>query len=261
VFVTSEFPVVRPRRLFDLAGAQVGSTINALTVTLGGTARNEYLPNSSGAALAAGTYYVMDYNLGELRFVDQLGAPVTPANATTLVVAGFYSTNAARFDTDLGALTIGAKYDTLLTAIGSRKVVIENDRYYTANMVLCSGAVDNAMSQATSFTANAARVATGLAADGSVGQVKNIPLYNSRAPGLMLGDTRILVGERGNTRFRMLKPFAMNPIEQARNATGQFIDAQEAFGTQWVVSHTPLQLKNTLTSVILFSTAGRIARA
>lgn len=262
VFVLTKFPVVRPRKVYDLTGAQVGATANAMTVTLDGTARNEYLLPSDGSALSNGTYYVMDYNLGELRFVDQTGAAVTPANTTTLTVAYSATTNAVKFDTDVpSGLQLKDYYDNLLVAIGGRKASISADRYYNPNTVLMSATVDNMLSQARSFEANATRLATGLATDGSVGQVKGMPAFNTSAPGLLMGDTRIVVGERGNTRFRMVKPFAMNPMEQARNAAGQFIDAQESFGTQWVVSHTPKQLKNSLTSVVLYSSSGRVARA
>lgn len=261
VFVTSQFPVVKPRKVYDLKGVQQGATVNPLVVTLGGTAIEEFYVKADGTALANGTYYVMDYNLGELRFVDQTGATVTPANATALTVVGKYSTNAVKWDTDaVGGEDIKDRYDRLLTTIGGRKAVIASDRYYNPNMVLMSATVDNAVSQARSFEANASRVATGLAADGSVGQIKGLSNFNTTAPGLVLGDTRILVGERGNTRFRMAKPFAMNPIEQARDGDGNFIDAQEAFGTQWVVSHTPTQLKNSLTSVVLYSASGRVSR-
>ena len=260
-FVTTKFPVVRPRKAFDIAGNQVGNPLNPLVVTLGGTPRSEYALTVDGTALPNGTYYVMDYNLGELRFVDQTGAAVTPVNNTALVVAYSHTTNTVKFDTDVpSGLELKDHYDKLLVAIGGRKAVISADRYYNPNMVLMSAHVDNALSQARSFEANASRVATGLAADGSVGQVKGLPAFNTSAPGLLMGDTRILMGERGNTRFRMVKPFAMNPLEQARNLAGQFIDAKEAFGTQWVVSHTPTQLKNSLTSVVLYSATGRVAR-
>lgn len=262
VFVCSQFPIVRPRSVYDLKGQLVGSVINPITVTLGGTARSEFKVNADGSALAAGTYWIMDYNLGELRFVDQTGARVVPANATSLVVTGRYSTNAAKWDVDaVAGETVKARYDRLLTLIGARKAVIQSDRYYNPNMVLMSATVDNAVSQAESYQANAARVATGLAPDGSVGTIKGMSAFNPTAPGLMLGDTRILVGERGNTRFRMVKPWSMNPIEQARDASGNFVDAQEAFGTQYVVSMTPTQLKSSLTSVVLYSTTGRVARA
>ena len=76
----------------------------------------------------------------------------------------------------------------------------------------------------------------------------------------MFGDTRIVVGERGNSRFRMVSPWSMKPLEQARNSVGAFIDAQEGFGTQWVGSHTPSQLKGAATSIVLYSLTGRIAR-
>lgn len=262
VFVTSQFPVVRPRKVYDLKGAQVGSTVNPLVVTLGGTAIEEFYVKSDGTALANGTYYIMDWNLGEFRFVDQAGAAVTPANTTALTVVGKYSTNAVKWDTDAVANeAIKDRYDRLLTTIGGRKAVISSDRFYNPNMVLMSPTVDNAVSQARSFEANASREATGLAADGSVGQIKGLANFNTTAPGLVMGDTRILVGERGNTRFRMLKAWSMNPIEQARDGGGNFLDSQESFGSQWVACHTPTQLKNSLTSVVLYSSTGRVARA
>lgn len=261
VFVTTKFPVVRPRKVYDLQGNQVGSTTNAITVTLNSVARSEFVVNADGSALASGTYWIMDYNLGELRFVDQTGAAVTPTNGWALTVAYSYTTNVVKWDSDaVASESIGARYDRLLTAIGGRKAVIASDRYYNPNMILMSPTLDNAVTQASSFTANASRVATGLSADGSLGQIKGLSVFNSTAPGIQLGDTRILVGERGNTRFRMVKPFAMNPVEQARNSSAAFIDAQEAFGTQYVVSHTPSRLKNSLTSVIVYSATGRVAR-
>lgn len=262
VFVCSQFPIVRPRKVYDLKGVQVGSTVNPIVVTLNSVVRNEFTVNADGSALAAGTYYVMDYNLGELRFVDQTGAAVTPTSAWPLTVTGRYSTNVVKWDSDaVGGETVKARYDRLLTVIGSRKAVIESDRYYMADMVLLSPQADNALTQAESYSANSARLATGLAADGSLGTVKNLAVYNPAAPGLLLNDNRILVGARGNTRFRMVKPWSMNPIEQARDSAGNFIDAQEAFGTQYVVSHTPTQLKNSLTSVVVYSSSGRVARA
>lgn len=262
VFVTTKFPVVKPRKVFDLKGVQVGATLNDLVVTLNAVVRQPYELPADGSALAAGTYYVMDWNLGELRFVDQTGAAVTPTSGWVLTVAGFYSTNVVKWDSDAVANEdVKDRYDRLLTVIGSRKAVLASDRYYSPNMVLMSATLDNAVSQARSFEANASRVATGLAADGSLGQIKALGTFNTTAPGLVMGDTRILVGERGNSRFRMVKPFAMNPLEQVRNANGQFTDQREAFGTQFVMVHTPTQLKNSLSSVVVYSATGRVARA
>lgn len=260
-FVTTHFPVVRPRKIYDLQGSQVGSTTNAIVVTLNSSVKAEFLAKADGTALSAATYYIMDYNLGELRFVDETGASVVPTNAWVLTVAYSYTTNVVKFDSDaVVGEPVADRYDRLLTMIGGRKAVIASDRYYTPDMVLMSPTLDNAVTQARSFVESYARSATGLAPDGSLGQLKGLSVYNSTAPGIQLADTRILVGMRGNTRFRMVKPWSMNPMEQARNSAGAFIDATESFGTQYVLSITPHQLKNSLTSVIVYSATGRVAR-
>lgn len=263
VFVLTNWPVVRPRRIFDLKGTQVGNTANPLTVTLGGTPRNEYAP---GTTMSAGTYYVMDYNMGELRFVTELGAPVIPANATALVVAGSATTNVAKADLYPGTATPTKQqtadvYDALLTLMGARKVVIENDRYYAANTLLMSGAIDNALGQATTFQANSSRPGTGLNPDGSVGVVKGMPSFNTKAPGLVMGDVRILIGERSNTRFRMLKAFTMQAqAEQSRGANAKFIGATENYGDQFIACHTPTMRRNAMTSLVLYNSNARVAR-
>lgn len=261
IFVTTQFPVVRPRKVYDLKGVQQGSTVNPITVTLNAVARTEYV---SGVTLAAGLYWVMDYNLGEIRFLNELGVLQTPTSAWVLVVVYSYTTNVAKQDLDAAnatPATIAGVYDNLLTKIGARKVVVENDRYYMANMLLMSGAVDNSLGQATTFQANSSRPGTGLNADGSVGMVKGISAYNTRAPGLDTADTRILVGEKGNTRFRMLRPFQMAEMQQARDGSGFFVGAQDGYGEQFIVCMTPTQRKNANTSIVLYSTAGRVARA
>jgi hypothetical protein len=202
----------------------------------------------------------MDYNLGELRFVTELGAPVVPTNGWALTVAYSYSLNSSKFDIDLGAQTVGQRYDDLLTAIGARRVVIENDRYYGANMCLMTGGVNNALGQATTFSANAARLGTSLNADGTVGMTKGVPTYQISAPGMMLNDNRLIVGESRNSRFRMCKAWSMGPMQEARNSAGNFIGMKEGYGEQYIVSHTPVNRKSAATSIILYSGAGRVSR-
>jgi hypothetical protein len=263
-FVLTSWPVVRPRRSFDLKGAQQGNTLNPVVVTLGGTARAEYV---AGSGQAAGTYYVLDYNLGELRFVNEAGVLQTPANTTALVVTGFQTLNCAKADLYPGTNTptldqIAQVYDALLTLIGSRKVTIENDRFYNANVLVMSGAIDNALGQAKTFQANSSRPGTGLSPDGSVGVVKGIPAFNTKAPGINLGDVRMLVGERSNTRFRMLRAFQMQAqMEQSRDSNGLFIGATENYGDQFIACHTPTLRRNAMTSLVLFNSNARVARA
>jgi len=261
IFVLTQFPVVRPRRVYDLKGAQVGSTVNPVTVTLNAVARSEYV---SGVTLSAGLYWVMDYNLGEIRFVNEAGVLQTPTSGWVLSIQYSYTTNVAKHDLDVAGYspaTVAGCYDALLTKIGARKVVIENDRYYMANMLLMSGAVDNALGQATTFQANSSRPGTGLNPDGSVGIVKGISTFNTRAPGLDTMDQRLIVGQRGNTRFRMMRPFQMADMQQARDGSGFFVGAQDGYGEQFFACHTPTQLKNANTSIVLFSGTGRVARA
>lgn len=258
IFVLSAFPVVRPRMVYDLKGQQVGNTEYPIVVTLNSVVRTEYAPGVS-----AGLYYVLDYNLGELRFVNEAGVLQTPTNGWALTVTGTQSLNVAKMNLDITSpeTKLAEVYDRMLTMIGGRKVVIENDRYYTANMLLMSGAIDNALGQATTFTANASRAGTGLNADGSVGVVKGLPSFNTKAPGLNTGDVRVLIGERGNTRFRMLRPFQMADMEQTRDANGAFVGARDNYGEQFIALHTPTQLRNSLTSLVLYSGTARVARA
>lgn len=42
IFKLAQFPVVRPKKIFDLQGTQVGSTLYGVSVTTGGTARTEW---------------------------------------------------------------------------------------------------------------------------------------------------------------------------------------------------------------------------
>ena len=260
VFVTTQFPVVRPRVQYDLQGNVAVAATNAITVTLNSVARTEYLPPADGTALAAGTYWTMDYNLGELRFVTEAGVSVTPTNAWALVVAYSYSTNVSKFNIDLGAQTVGARYDDLLTAMGARRSVIEDDRYYTANMALMTGGVNNALGQATTFQANASRVGTSLNSDGTVGITKGVPTFKISGPGMMINDNRIVIGQANNSRFRMCKAWSMGTLQEARNSAGRFIGAKEGYGEQYIVSHTPINRKLAATSVILYSATGRVAR-
>lgn len=257
VFVTSQFPVVRPRKIFDLQGAQVGSTVNPIVVTLNAVVRNEY---DGSNAQSAGTYYTMDYNLGELRFVTELGASVTPTAAWVLTVSYSYTSNVTKFDTDLGALTVGAKWDDFLYRYGLRRSVLEDQRFYRANFGLMSGAVHEMVLLANQFQESNNRGQTSVNGAGDLGTVRSVPNFKSFAPGLQLADTRVLIGERGNTRFRMAKPWQMGELQDQRDSNGRFTGKKEAYGDQFVFLHTPSQLKGSYTSVVLYSTAGRVAR-
>ncbi len=258
IFALVNFPVVRPRKYFDLQGNQIGSTINPIVVNYASVVRNEY---DGSNTQAAGTYYVLNYNLGEIQFVTELGASVVPPNLTAITVSYSYTTNVQKFDTDLGTLKSPEKWDDFLYRYALRKAVIEQDRYQIANFGLMSGTVMAQVEQAAQFGANNKRNGTDLAADGNLGRVKDVPNFRTTAPGLYMGDQRIVIGERAVTRFRMMKPWSMGQLENQKDANGRFIGKKEAYGDQFSVLHTPTQLKRAYTSIALYSAAGRINRA
>lgn len=258
VFVLTNFPVVRPRKVFDLQGNQVGTTTNPIAVTLNSVARTEY---DGSNTQAAGVYWTMDYNLGELRFVSELGAAFTPTNAWPLVVTYSYSTNAYKFDTDLGSLKAGEKWDDFLFRFGLRRSLLEDQRFYRADFGLMSGAVHEMVLLANQFKESDNRGQTSVNAAGDLGSIRNVPSFKSFAPGLQLADTRVVIGSRGNTRYRMAKPWTMGELQDQKDANGRFTGKKEAYGDQFVFLHTPSQLKGCYTSVVLYSTTGRVARA
>lgn len=258
VFVTSKFPVVRPRKVYDLQGNAVGSTVNPVTVTYNSVALAEY--DGTGTQ-AAGTYYVLNYNFGEIYLVNQAGAIQTPADGTAYTLSYSWSPNAYAFDTDVpSGVETAVHWDGLLYRYGLRKSVIEDGRYHMANFGLMSGTAMTQVEQARQFGANSMRAGTDLQANGNLGRVKDVPNFKTAAPGLWMGDQRIVIGERGVTRFRMMKPWTMGELENQKDSNGRFTGKKEAYGDQFVVLHTPTPLKRAYTSLVLYSATARVAR-
>lgn len=258
IFVLAQFPVVRPRAVYDLKGVQIGSTVNPVTVTYGGSGISAY--DGTGTQ-GAGTYWVANWNLGEIYFVNATGVIQTPPNATAITVSYSYATNVAKFDTDLGSMTLGEKWDDFLYRFALRKNVVEDQRYYSADLALMSGTVQTSISQADQFMAAYSKPGSDLTADGNLGRIKGVPTFKTAAPGILMGDQRVLVGQRNNTRLRMLKPWAMDALSQARNSNGLFTAQNETYGTQFLALHTPSQLKGATTSLALYSSSARVNRA
>ncbi|MBZ0104653.1 MAG: phage protease [Sulfuricella denitrificans] len=257
IFVTNQFPVVRPKLVYDLQGSQVGSTLFGVTVTSNAVGITAW--DGTGTQ-TPGLYYWMDYNLGEIHFVDAAGAPSAPTNTHAIVASYTYTTNVYKFDTDLGSATVGAKWDDFLYRFGLRKSVIEDQRSHMCNFGLMSGTVMTSVEQADSFVESRARNGSSLAMDGNLGVIKDVAQYKAYAPGLNMGDQRVIVGERAQTRFRMAKPWAMGQLQDQKDANGRFTGKKEAYGDQFIFLHTPTQLKAALTSVVLYSASARVDR-
>jgi len=257
IFPLAQWPVVRPRKEYNLKGTQVGSTINPITVTYDSQAREEY--DGTGNQ-AAGVYYVMSYNHGEISFVDETGAPIAPAAIVPCTVSYSYTANVAKFDIDLGGATAKAHWDTFLYQFGLRKNAIQDDRFYGCNFAAMSGNVMTMIEQAETFGANFMKPGTDLAANGDLGRIKDVAGFRTAAPGIALGDQRIVMGERGTTRFRMAKPWSMGELENERDANGLFTGEKQSYGDQFIVVKTPDPLRAAYTSMALYSATARVAR-
>lgn len=257
VLLLAHFPVVRPRRVFDLQGSQVGNTANPITVTYDAVARSEY--DGTGTQ-AAGTYYVLDYNLGEIRLVAEDGATLVPADGVAFRISYSYATNVFAFDIDEGSVEADVHWDAFLYRYAQRKTDIEDNRYHRAEFGLMSGAVQNMIEQAKTFAANFLKPGTDLTATGDLGRIKGVPNYKVYGPGLWYGDRRVLIGERGITRYRLLKPWTPSTLTSERGPNGRFTGRKDAYGDQWIAVHTPTQLKRAYTSLVLYSGTQRVAR-
>ncbi len=257
IFCLDNFPVVRPKKVYDLQGAQVGSTLYPVVVKSNNVTISEY--DGTGTQ-ADGLYYSIDYNLGEISFVDEAGAALAPTNTHAIVVSYSYTTNVYKFDTDQGSVATDLFWDTFLYRYGLRKNVIEGLRSHRADFGLMSGTVMTTIEQARSFVESGARNGTNLDSLGNLGMVKGVPNYKSFAPNLAMGDVRVLIGERGLTRYRMAKAWTMGQLQDQKGGSGRFIGKKEAYGDQYVFLHTPTQLKAGLTSIVLYSGTARVDR-
>jgi Mu-like prophage I protein len=254
VIALTNFPVVRPRSVYDLEGNQVGVTVNPIVVTLNVTNLEEYDGTNTQSA---GNYYSLDYNLGLIRYVNELGVGAA-WTLTTLKISYSYATNVLNWDTDLGALEADVKWNDFLYRYGLRKSIIEDDRYHMANMGFMRGTPFTNITQAKKFEANSKTNGIDLLADGSLGRIKDVPNFKAFGPSLNVADNRIVIGERGTTRFKMTKPWTLGELENQKDTNGRFTGKKEAYGDQFVVIHTPSQLKRALTSINLHSATGRV---
>jgi len=123
-----------------------------------------------------------------------------------------------------------------------------------------SGNYMTQVEQARKFAANFRVPGSDLNADGNLGRIKDVPAFKTTAPGLRIADRYAVIGERGVTRFRMMKPWQMYELENQKDSNGRFTGQKEAYGDQFVVVHTPTQLKRAYTSIMHYSASARVAR-
>jgi len=253
---TAQFPIVRQHQQRDLKGNAVGAAENAITIQLNGVAINEYNGTNTQSA---GTYYrVTNYNLGYVQFVSELGAAVTPAaTAGADDISYSYATNVEKFDLDNGSTEIGKHLNGLLRAVGNRKALMSSDRFVLPNFGLMSPTLNNTITNADNFEAQSKRDGSNTNNDGDLEMVKGVSSFGTNAPGIDMGDERMILGQRGVLTYTIAKPFVTKQPFEAVDSNGNAIGKMQAYGEEYSAIKVPTPIRNRLTSVLAYSVTGR----
>jgi len=252
---TAQFPIVRPHQQYDMAGNTIGVGENLITVDFNGTA---ILPWDGSGEQAAGTYYVIsNYNLGYVSFVDEAGAAVTPTQATATI--GYsYATNVVKVDADVpGGTTPEVHLNSLLRAVGKRKAYLDSTHFVKPEFLLMSPTLNDECTNAEQFAAERKRDGTNTNMQGDLATVKGLPSFGTNAPGIDLGDERILMGVRNAMSYVIAKPWTMSEMVEGRDANGQLNGTKEAYGEEYNCIKAPKPLHNRFTSVLYYSFTNR----
>ncbi len=251
-----QYPIVRQQQIKDMAGNNIGNASNPITVKLNGAVVQPYDgTNTQGA----GTYYkVLDYNLGYVQFVNQLGVPVAPAyvaGATTLSYD--YATNIVKFNTDLGADVLDIHWNGFLQQFGAAKATLEQDRFVEANFAIMSVTLNDSATNAKNFSSAFMKSGSDTTPSGDLATIKAVPCYKTNAPGVDLGEVRAILGVRGNTAYAVSKPWLLGAPFEAVDNQGRPTGQKVSYGEEYSAVQTPLPLRKQYISVLAYSFAGR----
>lgn len=252
---TAQFPIVRQHQQRDLQGNAVGNPTNPIVVKHNNVVIAEY--NGSGEQ-PAGTYYrITNYNLGYVQFVNQLGAPVFPANVANSNIGYDYATNIAKFDLDNGAVDNDKHLNGLLRVVGRRKAILSDDRFVTPDFMLSSNSLNDTITNASQFTESGKKFGTDTTAQGDLMAIKSLPAWSTNAPSTDIGSERLIIGERGTLTYTITKPFQTGAPFEVVNAAGKPTGQKQAYGEEYSAIKVPDMLRSRLTSVIAYSASGR----
>ena len=254
---TSLFPIVRPHQVRDLKGNAVGNPTHPISITVNGTAISQW--DGTGDQ-AAGTYWrIENLNLGYIQLCDEAGDPVTPdgAGAGASTITYWRATNVVLFDTDLDGDTLEVHLNGLLRAVGARKAILSGDRFVMPDFLLMSPTLNDTATNAEQFAAQSKRDGTDTTNQGDLSGIKGVPAWGTNAPGIDLGDERIIIGQRGATTYTVAKPFMTGTPFEAVDSNGRPTGQKVAYGEEYSAIHTPLPLRNRMTSVIAYSADNR----
>lgn len=254
----AQFPLVRPHQVRNLQGNAIGNELNPIVIDFDGTPCEEW--DGTGDQ-AAGTYYrVVNYNLSYIQFVDEAGDPVTPSEATA-TASYSRATNVVLFDLDEGSTDVDVHLNGLLRKIGSQKAILSADRFVVPNMALCSPILHDTISNAKQFEANSKRPDANLTAAGVTDVIKQMNTWNTNAPGIDLGDERLIIGQAGLLNYKVAKPFITGAPYEIFDSAGKPVGKKGAYGEEYSAIKVPGPTNERLTSVIAYSATARNAVA
>ena len=260
VIKTTGFPIVRPFQARDLQGTAQGVAENPITVVLNSVT---VLPYDGSGTQTSGTYYrVMSYNVGTIQFVNQAGVPVTPANTGTNTICYSRATNVLLWKSDFNAasITLEKNLNGLLRAIGSRKAMLKAQRFVDPDYLLMSPTLNDTISNAEQFVMSLKRDGSNTSSAGDLDAVKSIPTFGTNAPGIDLGDDRILMGKRGVTGYTIAKPYVSGELIEAIDpTTGKPLGKKVAYGEEYNAIATPKAVRDRATSIVVYSQTARDA--
>lgn len=255
IVTLAQFPVVRPFQTRDLKGNAVGTEENPITVAFGSTVERW---DGSGTQ-SAGTYWrPYNLNLGQIQFVDETGAPATP-NEATATVSYSHATNVTKFDIKVPSGTeLEVHLNGALRAIGSSKALLRSERFVEPNFNLMSPVLNDTITNARQFEAQARRDGTGTDPMGDLERVKGIDSWSTNAPNVDLGDERVLMGIRGQLSYVQAKPWQMisqpfEAVDSNNRPTGEKV----AYGEEYSAIHVPVPLRGRMRSVLLYNSDDR----
>ena len=253
---TVGFPIVRPHQSFDLAGTPIGAASNPITIVITGATIE---PFDGSGTQASGIYYVLsNVNLGYVTFVDEAGAAVTPSSATA-TIAYSVATNVSKFDLDLPTdVSLEKHLNGLLRSVGARKALMKDDRFEAPNFLLMSNTLNDTVTNAEEFVVSLKRNGADTTSMGDLEAVKALPAFSTNAPGIDLGDERILMGQRGTTSYTVAKAFALSEMQEGRDpVTSQLNGTKEAYGQEFNSIYTPKPIADRYTSILVYSAGNR----
>ncbi|HET8555286.1 MAG TPA: hypothetical protein VFL78_10705 [Rhodanobacteraceae bacterium] len=247
-YKTAKWPIIRPYQARDLQGTAVGTAQQPITVKDGATVLAEF--DGSGEQAAGKYYRILSYNLGLYQIVDEAGAPTAPAGAVTISYS--YTSNVLKVSSTVAAgSTYEKQMNKVLQGIGSRKAVLSQERFVSPDFALMSGTLHNMVTDAEQFTRAGSRADSGITSLGDLEPVKGVPVWSTNAPGIDLGDERILIGQRGNCWYTVAKSFQTGQPFEVFDSQGRPTGKKGAYGEEYSSMHVPKPLQGRFTSVII----------